>query len=61
MAMPIRSDYLIDNIISQVGNRDMDVLLKLYEKISELDIAIKTGAINENVVFDNLISNRVVN
>ena len=57
----IRSDYLIDNIISQVGNRDMDVLLKLYEKISELDIAIKTGAINENVVFDNLISNRFVN
>ena len=57
----IRSDYLIDNIISQVGNRDMDVLLKLYEKISELDIAIKTGAINENIVFDNLISNRVVN
>ena len=57
----IYSDYVIDNIISQVGNRDMDVLLKLYEKISELDIAIKTGAINENIVFDNLISNRVVN
>ena len=57
----IYSDYVIDNIISQVENREMDVLLKLYEKISELDIAIKTGAINENIVFDNLISNRVVN
>ena len=55
----IYSDYVIDNIISQVGNRDMDVLFKLYEKISELDIAIKTGAINENIVFDNLISNRI--
>jgi len=55
----IYSDYVIDNIISQVGNRDMEVLFKLYEKISELDIAIKTGAINENIVFDNLISNRI--
>tara|TARA_Y100000814_G_scaffold125530_1_gene90585 strand:- start:8194 stop:9204 length:1011 start_codon:yes stop_codon:yes gene_type:complete len=57
----IYSDYVIDNIISQVGNRDMDVLMQLYEKISELDIAIKTGAINENIVFDNLISNRIAN
>ncbi len=56
----IYSDYVIDNIINQVKHRDIDVLMNLYEKISDLDIGMKTGTINENIIFDSLISNRIV-
>ena len=56
----IYSDYVIDSIIKQLKNKNMNDLLDLYEKISDLDIAIKTGGISENLIFDNLVANRLI-
>jgi hypothetical protein len=51
---------VIDSIIKQLKNKNMNDLLDLYEKISDLDIAIKTGGIRENIIFDNLVANRLI-